>query len=309
MQDNTIFRKMKKVLTKKVLDHLDSVATENGEEYARFYKEFGGVLREGIGEDHDNRDRLAKLLRFQSTNSSAEDGLASLAGYCERAGENQKQIYFATGSDMAAVLRDPNLEIFRERNLEVLILTDPVDEYVLTNLQTFEERSLVPIDSADLELPTAESSDAESDDEKKDESKDAADTPNGFDQVLTMIREALGDQVEDVRRSERLTESACCLVNSKGAQSTTMQKVLQVNVPDFEMSKMILEINPKAPFIRRLCELAVNPDNAGFVKTCGEQLYSNAMITAGLAPNGNEMANRVQQFMMELAQQRSSIAT
>jgi molecular chaperone HtpG len=88
-----------------------------------------------------------------------------------------------------------------------------------------------------------------------------------------------------------------------------MQKVLQVNMPDFEMSKMILEINPKAKFISRLCEIAINPDNEGFVKNCGQQLYANAMIMAGLAPNGNEMANRVQQFMMELAEQRSSIST
>ena len=106
-----------------------------------------------------------------------------------------------------------------------------------------------------------------------------------------------------------MTNSACCLVNSAGAQSTTMQKVLQVNMPDFEMSKMILEINPKAPFVGRLCEIAANSDNDGFVKNCGQQLYANAMILAGLAPNGNEMADRVQSFMMELAQQRSSIAT
>jgi molecular chaperone HtpG len=88
-----------------------------------------------------------------------------------------------------------------------------------------------------------------------------------------------------------------------------MQKVLQVNMPDFEMSKMILEINPRATLISRLCELSVNDDNSGFVRTCGQQLYADAMIMAGLAPNGSEMADRVQSFMMELAQQRSSIKT
>ena len=262
-----------------------------------------------MGDDFDNRDRLAKLLRFESTNSSAENGSISLAGYCERAAENQTQIYFATGTDMASVLRDPNLEVFRKRNLEVLILTDPVDEYVLSTLQKFDDKEFVSIDSADLLLPAkADSDDAESEKED-DDKKTETEVPNGFDSVLNIIKEALGDQIEDVRRSERLTESACCLVNSKGAQSTTMQKVLQVNIPDFEMSKMILEVNPNAALIKRLCEIAVNGDNEAFIKTCGQQLHANAMIMAGLAPKGGEMANRVQEFMMELAMQRSSIAT
>ncbi|MEZ6133192.1 MAG: molecular chaperone HtpG [Planctomycetaceae bacterium] len=309
LQDNTVFRKMKKVITKKVLDHLESIATDSSEIYAKFYKEFGSVLREGVGEDFDNRDRLAKLLRFQSTNSTAENGLASLAGYCERAAEDQKQIYYATGHEFSAVLRDPNLEIFRDRNLEVLVLTDPVDEYVLSTLREFDGRKLVPVDSADLELPGDVKNEDSKDDDSKDEAKGKGEAPAGFDTVLKVIKDALGDQVEDVRRSERLTESACCLVNTKGAQSTTMQKVLQVNIPDFEMSKMILEINPKAPLIVRLCEIAINEDNQDFIRTCGEQLYSNALITAGLAPNGQEMSHRVQQFMLELARQRSAIAT
>lgn len=307
LQDNTIFNKMKKVITKKILDHLDTVATEDVPSYKKFYQEFGAVLREGVNEDFDNRDRLAKLLRFKSTDSSAEDGFVSLAGYCERAGDDQKQIYFATGTDEAAILRDPNLEIFRERKLEVLILTDPVDEYVLSNLRTFDEHDLVSVDSGDLKLPGQ--TDDEDSDDKQEDKKDDVNVPSGFDNVLQAIKEAIGDQVADVRRSERLTESACCLVNEKGAQSTTMQKVMQLNMPDFEMSKMVLEINPNASLVTRLCELVVNPDNADFIKTCGQQLYANAMISAGLAPNPQETSNRVQDFMLQLAQQRSSIAT
>jgi molecular chaperone HtpG len=307
LQDNTIFNKMKKVITKKVLDYLDSFATDDPLTYKKFYDEFGAVLREGVNEDWDNKDRVAKLLRFKSTDKSAENGFVSLAGYCERASEDQKQIYFATGTDETSIMRDPNLEIFRERKLEVLLLTDPVDEYILSNLRSFEDRDLVSIDSGDLKLP-GQKDDDESE-EKAEDKKEDADVPTSFDTVLTTIKEALGDQVADVRRSERLTESACCLVNDKGAQSTTMQKVLQLQMPDFAMSKMILEINPKATLITRLCELSVNPDNAEFIKTCGQQLYANAMISAGLAPNPQETSNRVQDFMLQLAQQRSSIAT
>ncbi|MEZ6058942.1 MAG: molecular chaperone HtpG [Planctomycetaceae bacterium] len=307
LQDNTVFRKMQKVLTKKVLDHLDSIASDDPAAYAKFYREFGSIVREGVGSDFDNRERLAKLLRFQSTRSDAEHGFVSLAEYAEKAGEDQKQIYFVTGTERSAVLRDPNLEIFRDKNLEVLVLTDPVDEYVLANLGQFEDRRLVSIDSADIELPEAKSSDDDAEPKPEVAAPGADDASPHFEKILELFRKELGDQVEDVRQSKRLTESACCLVNAKGSLSTTMQKVLQLNTPDFELQKMILEVNPKAPLIKRLCEIAVNDDNAGFIRNCGRQLYDNAMIMAGLAPDGQDMAHRVQSFMQELAQQRSAI--
>jgi len=307
LQDNTVFVKMRRVITKKVLDHLDSLAVDDAATYADFYREYGSVLREGVGEDFDNRERLGRLLRFQSTDSSAEDGLVSLAGYCERAGEEQKQIYFITATDADSALRDPNLEIFRKRNLEVLVLTDPADEYLLTTLGSFEDHDVVSVDSSELELPKAESdSDEKTDEDAQDKTEDK-ELPSGFDRVLELFKEALSERVEDVRRSERLTESACCLVNAQGSMSTTMQKVLQINTPDFELSKMILEINPDAPLIARLCTIVANEDNADFVRNCGQQLHANAMILAGLAPDGNALAERTQDFMLSLAGDRSSI--
>jgi len=307
LQDNMVFVKMRRVITKKVLDHLDGLAADDAATFADFYREYGSVLREGVGEDFDNRERLGRLLRFQSTDSTAEDGLVSLAGYCERAGEDQKQIYFITATDAAAAMRDPNLEIFRKRNLEVLVLTDPADEYILTTLGSFEERDVVSVDSAELELPKSDSSaDEDADQDDKDKSEET-ETHAGFDRVLELIKEAVSDQVEDVRRSERLTESACCLVNAQGSMSTTMQKVLQINTPDFELSKMILEINPDAALIARLCDISANDDNADFIRNCGRQLHANAMILAGLAPDGNALADRTQDFMLNLAADRSSI--
>lgn len=307
LQDNTVFIKMRRVITKKVLDHLDSMAADDPARYADFYREYGSVLREGVGEDFDNRERLGRLLRFQSTDSSAEDGLVSLAGYCERASDDQKQIYFVTATDADAALRDPNLEIFRKRNLEVLVLTDPADEYLLTTLGSFEERDVVSVDSAELELPKAESDSDEKSDDDSDGESDDKNVPTGFDRVLELFREALSERVEDVRQSERLTESACCLVNAQGSMSTTMQKVLQINTPDFELAKMILEINPNAPLIARLCTIVANKDNDDFVRNCGEQLHANAMILAGLAPDGNALATRTQDFMLNLASDRSAI--
>jgi molecular chaperone HtpG len=306
LQDNTVFRKMQKTITKKVLDHLDSLAGENPENYLKFYREFGGILREGIGSDFDNRDRIAKLLRFASTNSGIDGGMVSLEDYCSRAPEDQKQIYFVTGTDARSILKDPNLEIFRSRNLEVLVLTDPVDEYVLSTLGTFQEKEIISVDSASLNLPEKKDDEAKKEDPEKPSDSE---TSGGFESLLTLFREALGDQVQEVRKSERLTESDCCLVSAQGSMSTTMQRVLRMNTPDFEMAKMIFEVNPKSALVRRLSDIAVNADNAEFIRECGRQLHANAMIMAGLAPDGREMASRLQQFMLQLAQQRSSIVT
>jgi molecular chaperone HtpG len=305
LQDNTVFRKMQKVITRKVLDHLDTFAEENKDSYFKFYREFGSILREGVTSDFENRDRLAKLLRFGSTHSLMTSEMVSLEEYCSRLKEGQEQIYFACGSDADSVMRDPNLEVFRSRNLEVLILTDPADEFILSHLREFDKKAIVSVDSADLQLPPKADDPAKSDEEKADAEKEAQSVPENFETVLTLVKEALGDQVQDVRRSERLTESACCLVNAQGSMSTTLQRVLRMNTPDFEMQKMILELNPNATLVKRMAELASNSDNHPFIQDCGRQLHANAMIMAGLAPNGNEMAARLQSFMLQLASQKA----
>ena len=305
LQDNTVFRKMQKVITKKVLDHLDSISSDSQDDYIRFYREFGVILREGVTSDFENRDRLAKLLRFGSTHSLMTSEMVSLEDYCSRIQEGQEQIYFACGTDADAVMRDPNLEVFRSRNLEVLILTDPADEFILSHLREFDKKEIVSVDSADLKLPPKATTTTESGEEKSEQDQEAENIPENFDKVLGLLTEALGDQVQEVRRSERLTESACCLVNAQGSMSTTLQRVLRMNTPDFEMQKMILEINPNASLVRRMAELASNQDNNRFIQDCGRQLHANAMIMAGLAPNGNEMAARLQDFMLQLASQKA----
>ena len=305
LQDNTVFRKMQKVITKKVLDHFDTFAEEHKDAYLRFYREFGVILREGISSDYENRDRLAKLLRFKSTDVMQSAELVSLEEYCSRATAGQEQIFFACGTDRDAVLRDPNLEVFRSRNLEVLILTDPADEFILSHLGEFQEKQIVSVDAADLKLPPKD--DAATTDDESGKDKDQQEISASLEALIGLMKESLGDQVQDVRRSERLTDSPCCLVNAQGSMSTTMQRVLRMNTPDFEMQKMILEINPGSPLVKRLADLVSNSDNHSFLRECSRQLHANAMIMAGLAPNGNEMAARLQNFMLELAGTKSSI--
>jgi molecular chaperone HtpG len=304
LQDNTVFRRIRKVLVKRVLDQLDKVADQEAETYDKFIREFGVILREGIATDFEHRDHVAKLLRFHSTKT--EPGkLTSLDAYLERAPEDQKQIYFLTGPDSVAMLQNPNLEIFRKKNVEVLLLIDPVDEIVLSTLGKYKDKELTSIDAADIELPEMPQEDAE--DAKVEEEK--GEPESGFGKVLVLFKEALGDRVVDVKESKRLTDSPACLVNADRGMSAQLEKVMQLSQEGFQMSKRILEINPRAPLIRRLCRLSANSDHDEFLRNCGRQLFSNAMLLDGLADDPRDLVARTQQFMAELAEKRSPIVT
>ena len=309
LQDNTVFRKMQTVLVKRVLDHLAKIADSDADKFMQFYKNFGPIIREGVNTDFANRDRIAKLLRFTSSHANDGEKPSSLAEYVERLQEGQKQIYFVSGPDLSTIAKNPNLEIFAKKELEVLYLTDPIDEFVLSTLMQFDGKDLTSIDSADVEFPKSEDA-ADDDDEKSDEDKQDEELPSGFEPVLVLFREALDGRVEDVRKSDRLTNSPACLVNAKGAMSTQMQKLMQMSSGgEFEMSKLVLEVNPQHPLLKRLSQLVSNSGQTGFIKDCGKQLYSNARLLAGLGPDNEEMVSRVQSFMEELANSRSPIVT
>ena len=156
LQDNSVVRKIRTVLTKGVLDKLTTMADEKPDDYLEFYKQFGQTLKEGIAVDPINRDRVAKLLRFASSRSEDGSTLTGLDDYIKRAPEDSKAIYFLGGPDLASIRKSPNLEIFRKRNLEVLLLTDPIDEFVMTSLHQYDGKTLTSIDSSDLELPGLE---------------------------------------------------------------------------------------------------------------------------------------------------------
>ncbi|MCA9116596.1 MAG: molecular chaperone HtpG [Planctomycetaceae bacterium] len=304
LQDSTAFGKIRRVLVKRILSHLESMAEDQPEEYNSFYRKFGSILREGISTDFENRERLSKLLRF--TSSHDDSAITSLSEYVGRMPEGQKQIWFLGGTELNSLKQNPHLEAFRSRNLEVLFLTDPVDEFVLANLGRFEDHQIVSIDAADVELPeVAEAEDADSSEEKPT----AAEPPSGFELVLTLFREALGDRVEEVRKSERLTDSICCLVNPAGSLSSQMQKVMRMHDAEFKPPKRILEINPQAPLIQRLCTLVVSADQAGFIRDCGRELYDDALLVEGLVPDVEEQNRRRLRFLQELAEKRSPISS
>jgi molecular chaperone HtpG len=306
LQDDSVFRKIRKVLVKKVFSHLEGIANDSPDDYGNFYEQFGSTLREGVASDFENRDTLAKLLRFRSSHGDDRAAVTSLGDYVSRMPDDQKQIFYVGGETIATIEKNPNLEAFRSRKLEVLYLIDPVDEFVLNHVNKFEEKDLVSIDSSDIALPElATPGDSDDDDKSKDEKKGP---PAGFGTVLNLFREALGESVEDVRESNRLTTSACCLVNPEGAMSAQLQKVLSRATEEFQLTKRILEINPSHPLVEHLAGLSANDEHAAFIKTCGQQFLANAMLAEGVVPEPHETSERMMGFMEELAQQRSPIA-
>jgi len=295
LQDNTVIRRIRNTLVKGVLDKLGQLADQADGTFDEFHRQFGAILREGVASDPPNRERVAKLLRFPSSHTEGEQK-TSLDDYIKRANPDQKPIYYLGGPNLASIKTSPNLEIFRRRGIEVLFLNDPIDEFVMSTLHTYDGRPLTSIDSENVELPEVE-----------DEKKPDDEPPVNTSRVLELFRAALGDRVKDVRESRRLTDSPCCLVNAEGGMSSQMQRLLKMANQEFVPASRILEINPSSPLIRRLGSLSANRDHDDFIKLCALQLWSNALLLEGTIPEPENMVARGQSFMEEAAQKRSTI--
>ncbi|MDG3007093.1 molecular chaperone HtpG [Paludisphaera mucosa] len=302
LQDNSVIRRIRGSLLKSIFDRLDQLAKDQPDAFQTFTDQFGTLLKEGAIVDAPQRDRLAKLIRFASSHKADGKLDVALDDYVGRMPEGQKRIYFLGGPDLAAIEKNPNLEVFRKRKLEVLYLVEPIDEFVMNALGSYGGKPLTSIDSDDLDLP-----DAPGDAESKVETPEDEKAEPGFARVLDLFREAIGGRVRDVRESHRLTDSPCCLVNADGALSTQMQRILKMANKEMPEMSRILEINPKAPLIRRLGRLTANAEHDAFIKQCGLQLWSNTLLLEGVAPDAQELVARIQGFMDEAADKRSPL--
>jgi len=227
--------------TKRVLGMLEELAENEKDKYIAFWKEFGQVLKEGVGEDAGNRERIAKLLRFSSTVDAQQH--VSLVDYVSRLKENQKSIYYVTADSLEAGKSSPHLEIFRRKEVEVLVMTDRVDEWMLSFLTEFDGKPLVSVAKGDLDL--GELADAR----EKDEQRKAVEQSK---ELVEAIKGALGDRVKDVRVTLRLTDSPACLVADEHAMSQHLQRLLKDAGQSAPASKPILELNPNHPLLLRL---------------------------------------------------------
>ena len=228
---------------RRVLSLLEDLAENQKEKYATFWKEFGRVLKEGAGEDHANRERIAKLLRFASTHKDTEEQDVSLADYISRMREGQDKIYYVTADSFAAAKNSPHLEIFRKKGVEVLLMCDRVDEWVTAHLSEFDGKSLQSVAKGRLELGKLED-----DAEKKKEEEQAGE----YKELIERVKKALGERVKDVRATLRLTESPACLVVDEHDMSAHLQRLLKAAGQKSPDSKPILEINPHHALVQRL---------------------------------------------------------
>ncbi len=279
--------------TKRVLSLLEDLAENQKEKYATFWKEFGRVLKEGVGEDFANRERIAKLLRFSSTHTDSEEQTVSLADYIARMKEGQDSIYYATAETFLAAKNSPHLEIFRKRSIEVLLLSERVDEWLVANLPEYEGRALASVAKGELDL-----SKLQSDDEKKEEAKQAGE----HRALVAKLKEALGDRVKEVRVSSRLTSSPSCLVADEHDMGGNLSRILKAVGQKVPQAKPILEINPAHPMVKRL-----NEEKARFAD------WSNLLFDQALLAEGGQLEDpagfvrRMNELMLEMAGEGSRI--
>ena len=241
LQGSKVVDTIKKASVKRILSELDKMSKNKPEDYATFWKEFGMVIKEGVVEDFANKDKISNLLRFTSTASDSSDQTVSLKDYIDRMNKDQKNIYYVTADNYDAAKGSPHLEIFKQKDIEVLLLSDRVDEWLVANFGEFEELSLKSIAKGDLE-------DLDSKEDKKKKEK----TVKDYEKVISKAQEILNHQVKEVKVSSRLSESPSCLVadeNELGGNMERIMKSLGQDVPD---TKPILEINPTHPLVMKL---------------------------------------------------------
>jgi len=293
LQHNPTLGRIRSALVKRVIGDLKKKAEKAPEEYAGFWENFGAVLKEGLYEDRDNRDDLLKLVRFRST---AEESLVGLDSYVARMKDGQEAIYYITGEEVEKLAKSPQLEGFRARGIEVLMMTDPVDEFWVPAIGAYQEKPFKSATRAGADLGNIKETDSGGKD-AADKAKDA-DHPKGLDSLLAMVRLELGDAVKDVRISERLTDSAVCLVADEGDMDIHLERLLRQHKQLDQSVTRVLEINPTHPLIAALAGIVGGDGSGAAVSDAAWLLLDQARILEGEAlPDPAAFSRRLSDLM------------
>ncbi|MEK9866277.1 MAG: molecular chaperone HtpG [Betaproteobacteria bacterium] len=268
LQESKDVEAIRKGCINRILGLIEDLSENQPEKYTIFWNEFGRVLKEGVGEDWSNKDRIAKLLRFATTSSDTPDQTVSLADYVSRMKEAQDKIYYITAESYAAAKSSPHLEIFRKKDIEVLLLSDRVDEWVTSNLPEFDGKKLVSVAKGDLDLGKLSDGDEKSD--EKQEGDDNAD-------LVKRVKEALSGRVKDVRVSNRLVDSPSCLIADENEMSMNLSRMLKAAGQEVPNTAPILEINKDHPIVRKM---ASESDDERF-SDWSSIIFDQAMLADG----------------------------
>ena len=282
LQTDPKLAKISSGLTKKLISELKKKATKAADEYSEFWKNFGAVVKEGLVEDASLRDKLIDICRFTSTQG---DDLISLADYVERMAEGQEAIFYIAGDDAAKIARSPHLEGFRAKGVEVLLLSDPVDEFWLQHMPEFDGKPFKSITRGAADLDAIKSGDGDGDSDKSEDKKDEPEAA-ALDGLIAAIKLELGEIVKDVRPSKRLTDSPVCLIADEGDMDVNLERLLQRHGQLNSMMPRILEINPGHAIIKKLAERASSDGaaNDALLKDASHLLLDQARIADGEAP-------------------------
>lgn len=270
LQESKDIESIRAGIVKKVLGLIEELSKkeddEGKEKFRIFYREFGQVLKEGVGEDYTNRERIAKLLRFVTTQSDTEEPTVSLDTYLHRMKEGQEKVYYVTADNLNAAKNSPHLEVFRKKDIEVLLLSDRVDEWLVTNLTEFEGKSLQSVAKGGLDLGSLED-----ETEKEEREKESS----AYQELTEKMKAALSEQVKDVRVTFRLTESPACLVADTFDMGGNLERLLKSAGQKVQHAKPILEINPHHPMVQRLKSEVENFEDWSHI------LFDQALLAEG----------------------------
>lgn len=289
IQTSPVITKIRNTLVGKILSFLEDWAKNEPEKYKKFYQNFGALFKTGINSDFANRDKIIELLRFESTKTE-EGQLVSLKDYVSRMKEGQKEIYYLSGENKDVLKRSPNLEYFRKNDIEVLLLADPIDIFIIPGIPEYDKKPIKSIEKADLDFKP---------DEKAGEE---ALTSGLAKSLITVFKETLGDKVADVIESKRLVNSPVTLVSSKEGMDSSMEKMMKLMDKDFTSSKKILEVNTRHPLIKNLARINLVSSKDILLRTCILQLYEGALLLNNNLESPGEFINRMTEIMVKATQ-------
>jgi len=294
LQENSVFGKISKNITAQVYSYLQKKAKEKPEEYAAFWKEYNRVFKLGYS-DFLNADKYMELLRFNSSANEDENGLTSLEDYTGRLQNEQKEIYYALGTSRDSIISSPQLEIFKNKGLEVLFLSDPLDEFVLSSIRKYKDYDFKSIDTADLKSIEKLADKIE----KEKPVELSKDDSLQFDSLLSKMKDILKDKVEEVRASERLVDSPACLINPDSSISSTMQRLMRLSNKEIGMQKKIFEINKDHALIRNLLKVFKADSNDKYISLVTDQLFESALLLEGSLEDPHKLVSRLNELLKD----------
>lgn len=292
LQENLVIGKIKQNLTGQILTFLGKMAKDDPKKYAEFWKEHGKFLKMGHN-DYGNQEKIGALYRFNSSIHDDAEGLASLEEYIGRAKTDQKEIYYITLPGREAIRNNPHLEIFRKKGVEVLYLYDPIDEFALEGIRKFKDFELMSVEKADL----AKFDNFVDVEESKKTKKLNKDDEKSFDKLLRRMKDILGDRVEDVIESRRLTDSPSCLVSPEGEMSSSMQRIMRLMNKDTSIPKKKMEVNKDHPLVRNMLSMYKKDAKDPFLQQITEQMFEADLLLEGYLNDPHQTVNRLQEIL------------